>query len=53
MEFSVHCPHCGGRTTADSRDSDIPGYVICPYCRRKIPLKHGAEDEPPKPADGS
>jgi hypothetical protein len=53
MELSVHCPACGGRTTVEPRDFETPGYVQCPYCQQIIPLRHGAEAEPPESADGS
>ena len=53
MDLSVRCPSCGGRTTVESRDIESPGFVLCPYCRQEIPLKHGGETEPPEPADGA
>lgn len=53
MEFTVHCPFCGGRTTAEPRDIEAPGFVVCPHCQQRIPLQHGAEGEPREPADGS
>lgn len=51
METTVHCPSCGARTTAEPRDFEMPGFVICPVCQQPIPLQHGAEGEPRKPAD--
>jgi hypothetical protein len=53
MDLTVHCPSCGGRTTAEQRQVESPGYVICPYCRKKIPLQRGADGEPPAPGDGA
>jgi hypothetical protein len=53
MDLTVHCPSCGGRTTADQRKVESHGYVICPYCRKKIPLQRGADGEPPAPGDGA
>ena len=51
MDVVVNCPHCGARTTAEALESTIPGFVICPNCQKEIPLQHGADVEPPQPAD--
>jgi len=51
MDFTVSCPSCGARTTAEPRDIVDPGFVICPACLQQIPLQHGADVEPPQPAD--
>ena len=53
MDLTIHCPSCGGRTTAEQRDVESQGYVICPHCQQQIPLQHGAEGEPPAPGDGA